>query len=279
MIPTIKTSYLSYDQVDFNKVIGSRANKKEIKDKEGKTIIYHLVPIFYKKDDGKTSEFIFRLPECDYLPLTNEYKSMALAHDQNDANYEAIKAFFAKLHERGAQFLFDNSDKLSQDVENVTQAKSHLNNPIHVKKLEGGARLGSGITYLRLLGGSPTTNGTLFAAPGKRKEIIPKFKLYGCRIRASVLVRVSSIFIGAKNTIRMEAVEVNIKNIKKLNSESVDPEYTYDDPQDEENFYKELNASVEQPENIETSDADAKQFVDGMRDMEKFDKPDSPPLE
>lgn len=234
-----------YNEINIEKIICADAEKKEFKDKEDKQVSYHSIPIFYDRGD-MTTDCLVRLPICRFFPLDEKSHSLVIVHDKNDANFQPLSDFFDKLKGRCAEFLSKHANKIGKrSLKNVEKASDALGDPIYVKVTEDGKAKGSGNTYLKLIPPSPTRNCSLFVGPNRK--VYPKKKLFGYSLKGSPVIKVENIYCGQSCSIRFKLIQLDISEIKKLNSASIDPDYAVEDPKVVSDFLAELKDEEEEP--------------------------------
>ncbi len=256
-----------YNEVNFNKVVCSEAQKKEFDDPKDKTkkITYHTIPIHLEKENA-TTEFIVRLPVCRFYPLTDTSDSLAMIHDRTHPDHENIIKFFDDLHIAGANFLYKNRNRVNKgNIQDSTAAKVFLRHPIYIKRMEDGTPKGSGNSYFRLLKGSPVSNSSLFVGPDSRVYPVKKFQNY--YLEGSPVILISNIFCGQSCSIRMNLVQLDILKIKKLNSSSIDASYCNQDPKVIDEFKRELEDKPEEEEEPSSTEADAERYIRELNEM------------
>ena len=227
-----------YNEINIDKIICNDAEKKEFKDQEGKQVSYYSIPIFYNK--GEVNEdCLIRLPECTFFPMNEKSTDAVIVYNKKEPNYEVLKDFFDKVKRKCAEFLCANKNKINKPaLKTVEKAYDALKDLIYITLTSDGKPKGAGMTYLRLLSPSPYRNSTLFVGPDKK--VYPKKRLLGYTIVGSPIIKLENIYCGQSYSIRLKLIELNIRTMNKLNSASIDPDYTVDDPDAVNNFLKEL---------------------------------------
>ncbi|QIN54247.1 hypothetical protein [Cedratvirus kamchatka] len=243
-------SYPMYDQVDLTKIMCSKPEKKEYTDeKTQKKGTYHIIPISYDKGDS-TGPFYYRLPIYKFWPLTDESDSLAMIHDSSNPDHKQLQQFYTALRKKGGEFIFKHQDDIDKSFDEENIAVGMLSNPVYVKK-ENGKTKGNGTTYFKLLRGSVSSNSTLFIGPDRK--VYPKKRFYGYTIEGSGLVRVDSIYSGSKISYRQSMVQIDIKTVKKLNSEPIDNSVPEEDDETKQAFLEALGDEEEEVEKTPSS--------------------------
>ncbi|SPN79325.1 Hypothetical protein BRZCDTV_278 [Brazilian cedratvirus IHUMI] len=238
-------SYPMYNQINFDKVVCSKPEKKEFTDeKTQKKGYYNVIPISYDKGES-TGPFYFRLPIVKFWPLTSESDSLAMIHDPTHPDHKTIQQFYIALRKKGGEFLFKHQEDLGKVYDEEIFAINDLKSPVHIKK-EGGKVKGNGTTYLRLLRGSVSSNSSLFIGPDRK--VYPKKKFFGYTIEGSPLVRVDNIYSGTSRTFKQTLVQVDIKTIVKVNSKPVDDSVPEEDDETKQAFLEALGDGDDEEE-------------------------------
>lgn len=245
-----KMSYPMYNQIDFDKVICSKPEKKEYTDeKTQKKGNYHVIPISCDRGDS-TAPFYYRLPIYKFWPLTKDSDSIAMIHDSSNPDHKQVQQFFAALRKRAGGFVFKYQDDIDKSFDEENIAVNMLSNPIYVKK-ENGKTKGNGTTYFKLLRGSVSSNSSLFIGPDRK--VYPRNRFHGFIIEGSPLIRVDNVYSGAKIILKQSIVQIDIKTVKKLNSEPVDNSVPEEDDETKQAFLEALGDETEEEESTETS--------------------------
>lgn len=236
------------NEVDFTKVTCSEADKKEFTDKkDGTKGSYYVIPVAFDRGD-MTTDFVVRLPMCKFWPLTEDSDSLSIIHESSGPEYKNILGFFENLKMRASQFLFVNRNRIGKggNIKKESDALSLIKDPVYLKYTDDGKPKGSGTSYLKLLKGSASQNSSLFVGPDGR--VYPKKRFYNHSLEGSPVIKIENIYCGQSYIIKISLLQVDILKIKKLNSTSIDPEYTVKDPLVVGEFLQALEEGKEEEE-------------------------------
>lgn len=239
-----------YNQIDLDKIVCSKPEKKEFTDAKGGKGSYYILPISYDRGES-TGALYVRFPITKYWPLTSESDSLAMIHDPTHPEHKAIQQFYTALRKKGGQFLFKHQDDLGKSFDDENLAVGMLKSPVHVKK-EGGKVKGNGTTYYKLLRGSVSSNSSLFIGPDRK--VYPKKKFFGYTIEGSSLVRIDNIYVGNTMSYKQTLIQVDIKTIVKVNSKPVDESIPEEDDETKQAFLEALGDGDDEEEEEKTEE-------------------------